>query len=309
MAETFRFALGYCGSRALATLDSQAPLRVAAVFERSFYLEAAGAFACLGGPEIGLGPLNGTLDTPGGMNWPASGLRVGMRCARSPGAIHLGGRFTLALGAARSWRPAAAPDRPDPAAVRSVLDRVQVAGPKPSALDGLTAGREATAAAARWLARVFGSPAAGVGDDCGWVSRLVGLGPGLTPSGDDYLGGIMLALHGLDRPEAVGRLATLCLPLAASASNAISRAHLAAAAEGEGGAALHSLLNDMLRGDCARLGARLAEVGRIGQVSGWDGLAGILAVLRAWSAAAPPRRGLVRAEVIEPPPRNPGLTA
>ena len=96
----------------------------------------------------------------------------------------------------------------------------------------------------------------------------------------------MIALHALGRPGAARRLADMAVPAAVSTSNKISAAHLAAAAEGQGSAAVHRLVNDVLAGNCAEIDARMAAVGRIGHTSGWDTLAGIVAVLRAWLAAS-----------------------
>ena len=286
MTEAAVLSLGSCGAHALRLLRAESPLRVAAVFERSFYLESAGAFACLGGPRIELGPLNAVLEVPEGMNWRASGLRADMRCVRSAGALHLGPRFVLSLSEARPWRPEAPPVRPDPAAVARALRAVHTESP----LHDLDAGRAAMAGAGRWLSAVFARAPKSAGEDLAWVSGLIGLGPGLTPSGDDFIGGVLIALHALNHPEPAQRLAGAALPAAASASNAISAAHLAAAGEGQGSAALHRLLNDVLRGDGRALEARLAAVGRIGHTSGWDTLAGSLAVLRAWLAGAGARR-------------------
>ena len=44
-----------------------------------------------------------------------------------------------------------------------------------------------------------------------WVSRLVGLGPGLTPSGDDFLGGMMIALGLLGRPALMSQFSAMVL--------------------------------------------------------------------------------------------------
>ena len=49
----------------------------------------------------------------------------------------------------------------------------------------------------------------------------------------------------------------------APACTSISRAHLAAAAMGQGGAAVHDLLDDLLRGASAGLDRRLDAVDRI----------------------------------------------
>jgi hypothetical protein len=63
-------------------------------------------------------------------------------------------------------------------------------------------------------------------------------------------------------------------------TNAISRAHLAAAARGFGGAALHAVLNDLLTGKCGALVEPLDAIDRIGHCSGWDALGGAVMALR-----------------------------
>jgi len=80
------------------------------------------------------------------------------------------------------------------------------------------------------------------------ASMLIGLGPGLTPSGDDLLGGAMIALRALGRDDRARRVADWALPLAATRTGAISAAHLACAATGEGSASLHELLAALLMG-------------------------------------------------------------
>jgi hypothetical protein len=57
---------------------------------------------------------------------------------------------------------------------------------------------------------------------------LVGLGRGLTPAGDDFLGGFLCALHHLGRPVAID------LAIDAASTHAISRARLAMHQRGEG---------------------------------------------------------------------------
>ena len=73
----------------------------------------------------------------------------------------------------------------------------------------------------------------------------------------------------------------------ARCSNAISAAHLAAAAEGAGGEWLHAALNGILAGDVGLLPAALTNVGRMGHTSGWDALAGSITVFREWLACEP----------------------
>jgi hypothetical protein len=288
------------GERALALLRTGSPCRVAAVFTRSFYLQTEGAMACLGGQEIGSGPLNALLEVPRGMNWLASGLREGARCRRAADTLYLSERFILSSGSAILWAPAPAPSSLDPVAVAQALRHLELACADLAPSDGLARlaffGRAAAnrsfvealgcdpiAASRHWLNAIFGGVDVDQGwDNLAWVEALAGLGPGLTPSGDDYLGGFMIALHALGWAESARQLAEAIVSAAAESGNAISAAHLAAAGEAQGHAAIHDLLHSLLRGDCTNINPKLTTISRIGHCSGWDILAGMVMVLRSW---------------------------
>ena len=113
---------------------------------------------------------------------------------------------------------------------------------------------------------------------------LLGLGPGLTPSGDDLLCGALVALHAIGRVDASRDLHAAIAGAARSATSPLSNAFLQAAAEGHGYEALHTMIIALLEN---RPFARDLEVlGRIGHTSGWDALAGAAIVLQAFSAIA-----------------------
>ena len=101
--------------------------------------------------------------------------------------------------------------------------------------------------------------------------------PGLTPSGDDYFGGILVALHALHRNAQAAALWRWLEPRLAARTSAISVAHLAAAAQGHAHEALHRILEGDLD---------LDALDSVGHCSGWDALAGSVAVLRQRSRAA-----------------------
>src|SRR5262249_42586767 len=63
---------------------------------------------------------------------------------------------------------------------------------------------------------------------------LLGLGPGLTPSGDDVLCGVLVALHALGEPRAAGKLGDAIAAETRRATTPLSGAFLAAAAQGMG---------------------------------------------------------------------------
>ncbi len=112
--------------------------------------------------------------------------------------------------------------------------------------------------------------------------ELVGLGPGLTPSGDDFLGGLLFAAHSLKTAypqdfnweqepvtDMIGWASTQTHPI----SHAILRDH----ASGHGPEPLHDVVASLFNG--RGLGRTFEEVKRligVGDTSGWDILAGML---------------------------------
>ncbi len=109
--------------------------------------------------------------------------------------------------------------------------------------------------------------------------RLIGLGPGLTPSGDDALAGIECALHAAGHP-----MAGFLEPALADVESRTTRVSVALLRHATRGAAaqwIHQLLDGLLGPDPhARSRAIQAAVGH-GATSGSDLLAGVLTGLDA----------------------------
>jgi hypothetical protein len=81
------------------------------------------------------------------------------------------------------------------------------------------------------------------------VMQLAGLGPGLTPAGDDFLLGLLLGLWAT-RPEAeVVELGQRVVETAVPRTTQLSAAWLQAAAQGEAWLAWHNFLEGLLAGD------------------------------------------------------------
>ncbi len=114
---------------------------------------------------------------------------------------------------------------------------------------------------------------------------LIGLGPGLTPSGDDFLGGLLLTIHQLLAAYPGGiewslRAVEDFLAWARPRTNVISYTILCDHARGQGAEPLHALLAALLEGKSDDEIARHRErVLAIGSTSGAEMLAGILAGL------------------------------
>ena len=230
---------------------------VRAVFRRSFYLCFPGnRYACIGDTSLGCGPLNALISD---FRLPA-----------------LGERIALDTTGAQRWMPAPLSPGAEPnlralqAAARARVPREGLGCLVVDAHNLLSGhAQPALDAIERWL---VGNA---LDDD---AHSLIGLGPGLTPSGDDYLGGVLIALHQLGR-EAQARGLWRWLEPRLARTSVISGAHLAAAAAGEGHEALHGCLEALFSAN-ADWPPVLGRLDNLGHCSGWDSLAGVVAVAK-----------------------------
>lgn len=329
--------VGLIGGAARRALAGPGPWRARAVFPRTVYWEAAdGSLSCLGPPGLGGGPLNALADLPADWRWTGR-LVAGDPARRVGDQLLAAGPLTISLAGARSWVPRRPPAGWTPATLAANLGTLAGAAARRSLPGGLAplvpalagpwreppawradsrladspllaAAARGVGALQRWLATAMGDdgdrPAAAPGPPPAVVTELVGLGPGLTPSGDDLLGGVMVALHALGAPGVAAALAAAVLPAAARATHAISLAHLRCAAGGEGMAAVHDLLAALctpagagpatgasLPGDASgpagdSLLAGAEALAATGHTSGWDALAGVALAARAVVDAA-----------------------
>jgi hypothetical protein len=215
----------------------------------------------------------------------ATGIARGDRVEAARERIDIGGRIGIRLDGARAW-DCTLPGYPaDDSLLRRNLctvrarmasrgiGRVSPPGEVPSGF-----GLEMAAALER-LAGTLGA-ALRAGDIRTAVLQgksMLGLGPGLTPSGDDFLVGLSAVLHVPGNPRR--ELADVCALILAGMerrTNAISFAALKAAARGRVGEAIQNLLGDLMAGTPNDLAASAARVLRIGSTSGADIVAGIL---------------------------------
>jgi hypothetical protein len=114
---------------------------------------------------------------------------------------------------------------------------------------------------------------------------LLGLGPGLTPSGDDFAGGAFFARALLARAGACdttrwGAAAGVVRAAAARLTHPIGAALLGDLLDGEGWAPLHELAGALARDDAPGALDAARRLTRLGHSSGWDLLAGFLAGAR-----------------------------
>jgi hypothetical protein len=120
--------------------------------------------------------------------------------------------------------------------------------------------------------------------------RVLGLGHGLTPSGDDFVGGILFALRHAPRmqwltdlPATQQRIRTA----ATTATNAISAALLDDLIEGASYSVLHDMLAALQSQNPQRITSATDDLMLLGASSGADLLAGVLLALLTMPATLP----------------------
>lgn len=108
------------------------------------------------------------------------------------------------------------------------------------------------------------------------TSKLAGLGVGLTPAGDDFILGAILAVWIIHPPEIASVLAEEIANTAAPLTTSLSAAWLRSASKGEAGILWHEFFDALVSGDAASVRLQIAKLLSVGETSGSDALAGFL---------------------------------
>ena len=301
-----RYCATRCGSFAHDLLVDGRRGRIVALFKSSFYLEAGGAIACIGNASLHACSVNVNTTAPGDLDWSANGLKTGAAWRVLGRTLYVGGRYVIAMHATETWATTAT-QRHGKAmklhrsvaelrrlcalrAPREGLGRTVVGGEEAinrpclrrlamAPVNGLRTWLTGAMTGAMSEVQVSGS------DHPRQLQHLVGLGPGLTPSGDDFLCGVLFTLHALGHAGVAQRLWRRVRPLSKNAGNAISFGHLAVAAAGGGSAPIDDLLGALLVGESGALGRCLDVIDTLGHTSGWDCVAGVLTATDCWLVA------------------------
>ena len=289
----FRLQARHIGRQAATALAAGGPGRIGALFRRSFYIALGETWICVGPESLERGPLQLGCGVAEGLDWRTSGLQLGQTCQAGPGGLRIGHRLRIEMQTAEVWSPPPAPlwSRSGLARGLAILEE-QVAGRLPEeGLAGLLrdpSGKDSALLdrARPFVARLSSWLMAGAPDrEVPPLKDLVGLGPGLTPSGDDLVCGSLVALQALGLRAPASRLAEAAAPLFRSNGNGISRAHFRTAAEGAATAPLHDALAALAKGRAEDLAPALERLDAIGHCSGWDALTGLVLTLRTAGAA------------------------
>ncbi len=252
--------------------------RVLASFDRSCYLETAeGQLIAVLAESLGRGAFALTVDgAPSFID-----LRPDDAASVEGQTLHLG-PMRIDLRSAAPWDPVLPPlNGPAGEGLRALADHLRAHAPAEGLARVhfedletplLAQGRRALDRLREGLAH---ADATAVTQG---AAQLAGLGPGLTPSGDDVLAGILLGLRVW--PAAAGPLgptvvSTLLVGMAAPRTGRISRAYLWAARQGHASEAWHDLIR-ALPGDPDGVVDAATRILQTGETSGADMLAGFL---------------------------------
>lgn len=245
----------FVGGGAREVMVAGALGQVIAWFPRACYASFPGGLLVVVGEGVHPGPLYL------GVEGDVPRIPVGDPVSVGPDRVVVGG-VEIRVGE-RTWRGWTPKPEQMAAAAELAAEAAQEAGER-SLLDP-----GARAAARRALD----------GDDLEAAARaLEGRGPGLTPSGDDALAGILFARRLLEGPAAEERL----VPLAEeSATSPIARGFATWAARGQALAPAHRLVAAAVRGDAAAARGAARVLTLVGESSGADFCAGMALGLRA----------------------------
>lgn len=108
------------------------------------------------------------------------------------------------------------------------------------------------------------------------AASLAGLGPGLTPAGDDFLIGLIYAIHSVLDPREAESLCGLLHEAACSRTGIFSAAHIKAASRGEAAAHWQKLLAACVPGEQKQLSVAIDRLLAVGHSSGEDAISGFL---------------------------------
>ncbi|MFD8530770.1 DUF2877 domain-containing protein [Streptosporangium canum] len=239
------------------------PARVLAAFPYGIYLEVRTELE----PQVIAVVTGSAARLPNAMvvTGPMPRVTVGDEAYVGDGSIEVG---RLSLRAHRWWNPAPPLGPVDPVRLAAALPRLAALCDRSARRPGLEGN-----AAAELLAE--GCAEASLLRGVTAAEQLVGLGPGLTPSGDDMLAGVLVALRHLGTAAGVGRAVWLADWLAAAVTfdargrtTPISAALLHCAARGEAGGEVLAVL----RGLAGRqdLEPALHRLLQLGHTSGAD---------------------------------------
>jgi len=288
------------GQGAFVALRKKCRGEVHSLFERTFNILIDGNLVGIARSDISMSPVDVVTDIPPHVSMQTLGIERGMEIFINDDRLRVGDVLEISLSDAKLWRSPTFVERPLPReAILKNLERAKRIAVKKSDWRGLgqllahirkiSGGglpmvrglNEVAAVALPHIVSLL--QAAKSGDDNGIstaAKKLIGLGPGLTPSADDMLMGFISALwwasrstgENIDCTDRIIRAITSH----AGATSLLSQQLLRHASRGEVNEHLHELLRSLLSEADPDIDLLVARLIRIGETSGIDMTLGLL---------------------------------
>ena len=294
----------FLGPSAFDVLKLNAGGQVHSVFDRTFNIMIGGVLVGVAQSGVSRSPINLITDIPPIESMPSLGIRKGMQVRRVGDRVLVGGALEILLEGAELWRPKTrvelchdidtiqrnlhlvkhfAASRAGREGLGQLLPRIDeiAAGEIPQTSE-MNAGAEAVLP--HLVNLVKAARSGNLEGVRGAAQKLIGLGPGLSPSADDALSGFAAALWwvshsldgGTDRAQRINETIVSC----AGGTTLLSQQLLRHAARGETNERVGELLEAILAGTPSSVEAGVERVLQIGETSGIDIMVGLLLGVR-----------------------------
>jgi len=290
----------FIGPAAFEALKKDAIGEVHSVFERTFNILIEGELVGIARSGISRSPINLITDIPPSESMSSLGVCKGMRVRRVGDQVLAGEVLEISLEGAELWRPKTSAERClGPELIKRNLELAKRIAASKGGREGLgqllkhvdeiAAGRRPQTSDLNAVARtvlprlidlVKATKSENVEGAKGAAQKLIGLGPGLSPSADDALSGFTAALwwvsrslnKDIDRVKKINETVVSC----SGATTLLSQQLLRHAAKGETNERVEKLLDAILAGGSPKVECGVEEVLKIGETSGIDMIVGVL---------------------------------
>lgn len=273
---------------------------VHSVFDRTFNVLVGGELVGVARSGISLSPIDLITDIHNSETMPSLGVRKGMRVQMAGDRMIVDKALEISLDGVKVWQSPTRVERPNSRElIKRNLELAKRSAKRRAGREGLgqllvhvdTIARGeipayhdlndvAKASLPHLVNLVKFVKLADVDGVKNAAKKLVGLGPGLSPSADDMLSGLTSALWWLSKSlgkdvELVGRI-NEAIVFHAGSTNLLSRQLLQHAARGEVNERLGELLRVLLAGQASEIDQLVERVMKIGETSGIDMMVGLL---------------------------------
>ena len=290
----------FIGPAAFEALKKDAIGEVHSVFERTFNILIEGELVGIARSGISRSPINLITDIPPSESMSSLGVCKGMRVRRVGDQVLVGEVLEISLKDVELWRPKTRAERClDPKLIKCNLELAKRLAANKGGREGLgqllkhvdeiVVGRrpqtsDLNAVARTALSRLIDLIKATKSENVEGVKeaarKLIGLGPGLSPSADDTLSGFTAALwwishslgKGIDRVKKINET----VARSSDTTTLLSQQLLRHAAKGETNERVGELLDAILAGARPDIEKWVEEVLKIGETSGVDMMVGLL---------------------------------